>query len=103
MNTSIKLLIALLGMLFLASAARADGWNAAKSQQIVRLAWSAYCPPQSVYNWDCFWCKFSGTPKLSIINTIVDGPTKYVRFVRLFKLFQSDISRISFEAPNELR
>lgn len=80
MNNASKALIALLGMLFLASAAQAQNWDLAKSQQMVRLAWSAYCPPQDVFSWSCYWCKDSGTPKLSIVNTVVDGPTKYARF-----------------------
>lgn len=81
MNTRSKVLVALLVSLFCASAVSAQNWDVSRGQQMVRLAWSAYCPPQDVFSWNCYWCKFSGTPKLSIVNTIVDGPTKYVRLL----------------------
>jgi hypothetical protein len=58
--------------------ASAQAWDDGDAQIAVRLSWAAYCPVTQVNAWTCYWCTHAGTPRLTVMGTTVDGPTKYV-------------------------
>jgi len=82
--------------LALVATASAQTWDQSQANVALRLSWAAYCPPQQISSWSCYWCQYSGTPSLNIVGTTIDGTTAYVPTgaVACWRLYLSSASRV---------